>query len=159
MAGIYNNTPHTNAQMYCFFGFKCGNTASLFSGLSYDPEAKSLWFRSQLYASQNKISITKINKSLSKENINRIFYKKFHNNTLYIAFSMRAVGTLTEPAAPNKIKMPHRDILILSWLTIVNEFRTTYYNDIMNIATSIKTFLNNQNNLFFTKINPMITHM
>lgn len=33
--------------------------------------------------------------------------------------------------------MPRWDIFILSWLTIVNEFRTTYYNDIMNIKQSI----------------------
>ncbi len=29
---------------------------------------------------------------------------------------MRAAGTLTDPAAPDKIKMPRWDILILSWL-------------------------------------------
>lgn len=64
---------------------------------------------------------------------------------------MRAVGTLTDPAAPDKIKMPHWDILILSWLTIVNEFRTTYYNDIMNIATHLELIKNLFNQLDFKR--------
>jgi hypothetical protein len=37
---------------------------------------------------------------------------------------MRAVGTLTDPAAPNKIKMPHWDIFILSWLCSLCNSRT-----------------------------------
>ena len=33
------------------------------------------------------------------------------------------------------------------WLTIVNEFRTTYYNDIMNIATHLESIKNLFNQL------------
>jgi len=37
---------------------------------------------------------------------------------------MRAVGTLTDPAAPDKTKMPRWDIFILSWLGYLCNSRT-----------------------------------
>ena len=66
---------------------------------------------------------------------------------------MRAVGTLTDPAAPNKIKIPHWDIFILSWLCYLCNSRAelleigqaiedikkksiTYSNDFIRISSA-----------------------
>ena len=55
---------------------------------------------------------------------------------------MRAVGTLTDPAAPNNIKLPHRDIFILSWLCSVCSSRTNDYADFIELGEEVKKFLN-----------------
>ena len=54
---------------------------------------------------------------------------------------MRAVGTLTDPAALNKIKMPHWDIFILSWLENLSVSRTRDILDLLSLGKKIQDVL------------------
>ena len=47
---------------------------------------------------------------------------------------MRAVGTLTDPTAPDKIKMPRWDIFILSWLCCLYNLQA----ELLGIVKEIK---------------------